>query len=353
MNSLRLLPPTASTYAIELNSFFWVMIALCTTVAVGIALFIIFCAVKYHRKDPDELPIQISNNRKVEYTWTIVPFILFMGMFGWGAKTYLDVEEPAPDTMNIFVVGKQWMWKIEHPNGIREIDDLHIPIERSIRLTMISEDAIHSFFVPAFRIKQDVLPNRYTTIWFKATKPGKYHLFCAEYCGAKHSGMIGWVYAMLPGDYQTWEQEGGAEGSLSSRGEKMFHQFGCADCHRYSGNGPGPNLQSLYGTRVTLDTGGQRTVDEAYLRECIMNEGRPLEDGNAVVNGFKVIMPNYTGQLNEDNLLAIISYIKAMGPQTDVNQPAGPGTDLESVGQQPGIAGPGSTGIANTKPDSR
>lgn len=347
MNSLQLLPATASTFAGELNKFFWIMVALCGSVAVAIALFDIYCCVRYRRKDPDELPVQIRKKLKVELTWTIVPFILFMGMFGWGAKTYFDVEQPPADTINVFVVAKQWMWKIEHPNGIREINTLHIPVGRPIRLTMISEDVIHDFFVPAFRTKQDVLPDRYMTIWFRPTKTGRYHLFCAEYCGTKHSGMIGWVYVMNQRDYQLWEQEGGAEGSLASRGEKLFHQFGCAGCHRYSGHGPGPDLHGLYGTEVTLQTGVVRRADEAYIRECIMGEkgGRVL--------GFTGIMPNFTGQINEEQMLALVSYIKAMGPQSDVNEPSSPGTVRGNWGAQPGIAGPGSTSVAGSLPDSR
>ncbi len=347
MNSLDLLPPTASVYAAELNDFFWVMVAVCGFVAVAIAIFILYCAVKYHRKDPDELPLQISGNNRMEWTWTIVPAIIFMGMFGWGAKTYFDVEEPPPDTIDIYVVAKQWMWKIEHPNGIREINTLHIPVGRPVRLTMISEDVIHDFFVPAFRTKQDVLPNRYMTIWFTATKPGKYHLFCAEYCGTKHSGMIGWVYAMNPHDYQVWLQQGAGEGSLASTGEKLFHQFGCANCHHYSGHGPGPDLHGLYGTTVQLSTGIRRRADDTYIRECILgNKGGP-------VVGFTGIMPNFQGQINEEQLLALVSYIKSMGPEAQVAEPSSPGTTLEDYGRQPGIAGPGSTSISNTKPDSR
>lgn len=347
MNSLDLLPPTASAYADELNSFFWVMVALCGAVAVGIAIFIVYCAVKYRRRDPDELPEQISGNLKIEGTWTIIPLILFLGMFGWGAKTYFDVEEPPPNTLNVYVVAKQWMWKIEHSNGIREINTLHIPTGRPVRLTMISEDVIHDFFVPAFRTKQDVLPNRYMTIWFQATKAGKYHLFCAEYCGAKHSGMIGWIYAMNPSDYQLWLEQGAGEGSLASTGEKLFHQFGCSNCHHFDGHGPGPDLHGLYGHPVTLNTGITETADETYIRECILG----TKGGR--VAGFTDIMPSFQGQLSEEQMLALVSYIKSMGPESDVRMPSEPGTALEQNGTQPGIAGPGSSSISQTKPDSR
>ncbi len=347
MNTLNLLPPTASAYADELNDFFWVMVALCALVAVGIAVFIVYCAVRYRRRGPNELPEQIQGNNRLEWTWTIVPAVLFLGMFGWGAKTYFDVEEPPPNTLNVWVVGKQWMWKIEHPDGIREINTLHVPINRAVRLTMISEDVIHDFFVPAFRMKQDVLPNRYMTIWFKATKAGKYHLFCAEYCGTKHSGMIGWVYAMNAHDYQLWLQQGAGEGSLASTGEKLFHQFGCANCHRYSGHGPGPDLHGLYGQPVLLEGGRRVIADATYIRECIMG----TKPGR--VFGFTGIMPNFQGQLSEDEILALVSYIKSMGPEAQVAEPSSSGTTLQDYGQQPGLAGPGSTSISGTKPDSR
>jgi cytochrome c oxidase subunit 2 len=347
VNSLDLLPPTASAYASELNVFFWVMVAVCGVVAAAIAVFILSCTVKYRRRHPNELPQQIQGATKIELTWIIIPAIIFLGMFGWGAKTYFDVEQPPPNTIDIWVVAKQWMWKLEHMNGIREINTLHVPVGYPVRLTMISEDVIHSFFVPAFRMKQDVLPARYMTIWFKATKAGKYHLFCAEYCGTKHSGMIGWVYAMEPQNYQLWLQQGGGEGSLASTGLKLFHQFGCANCHRYGGHGPGPDLRGLYGRRVELEGGIAVTADQAYIRECIMGT-KP-----ARVLGFTSIMPSFKGQVSEEQIVALIAYIKAMGPDGQVNMPSEPGTTLEGYGRQPGIAGHDASSIAGTKPDSR
>ncbi|MGH9621183.1 MAG: cytochrome c oxidase subunit II [Bryobacteraceae bacterium] len=347
MNSLNLLPPTASTYATQVNYLFWVMVAVCGVVTLGITVFIVYCVIKYRRKYADELPPQITNNYKVETAWTVIPLLIFLGMFGWGAKEYFYAEEPPAHTINIFVVGKQWMWTIEHANGIREINTLHIPIDTPIRLTLISQDVIHDFYVPAFRTKQDVLPDRYTTEWFKATSAGKYHLFCSEYCGTGHSGMIGWIYAMNPHDYQLWLEQGAGEGSLASQGEKLFHQFGCANCHRSSGHGPGPDLRGLYGTEVQLTSGAIRRANAAYIRECIMGTKGGL------VFGFSNIMPNFTGQINELQVLALVSYIKSIGPEADVNQPSGPGTNPARVGFQPGIAGPGSSSIAGTKPDTR
>lgn len=333
MNSLDLLPPTGSSYAHELNLFFWVMVAVCGVVAVAIAVFIVHCSVKYRRRDATEIPDQIAGSDSLEWTWTIVTTFIFLGMFGWGAKTYFDAEQPPPDTLNIWVLAKQWMWKIEHSNGVREIDTLHIPVGRPIRLTMISEDVIHDFYVPAFRVKQDVLPGRYMTIWFKATTPGRYHLFCAEYCGMKHSGMIGWVYAMQPQDYDKWLRQGGGEDSISSTGEKLFHQFGCANCHHFDGHGPAPDLRGLFGSVVTLDDGRQVIADAAYFREAMMG----TKGGK--VEGFTGIMPSFYGQLSEDQILALVAYIESIGPQTGIDQPSNPGTVLEGQGQQPGIAG--------------
>lgn len=347
MNSLNLLPTSASAYADQLTDFFWVMVAVCGVVATGIAIFIVWCAVKYRRRHPDELPRQVLGNNKLEITWTVITAVIFLGMFGWGTKLYFDAEQPPPNTLDIWVVGKQWMWKIQHENGIREINTLHVPTGRPVRLTMISEDVIHDFFVPAFRVKQDVLPARYVTMWFEPNKPGKYHLLCAEYCGTKHSGMIGWVYAMDPRDYQVWLDQSGAEGSLASTGEKLFHQYGCANCHRFTGHGPGPDLHGLYGHPVTLDTGVTRIADGAYIRECIMG----TKGGR--VAGFNGIMPSFKGQLTEEQLIPLVAYIQSMGPQADVNEPSSSGTTLPGYARQPGITGAGSTSIAGTVPDSR
>jgi cytochrome c oxidase subunit 2 len=323
------------------------MVALCGFVTLAIAVFIIYAVLRYHRKSPDELPPQIEGNINIEATWTVVPLLIFLGMFGWGAKTYFDVETPPADAMNIYIVGKQWMWKAQHLDGQREINTLHVPTGRAIRLTMTSQDVIHSFFVPAFRIKQDVLPGRYTTIWFKATEPGKYHLFCAEYCGTKHSGMIGWIYAMEPHQYAQWLTEGAAEGSLASTGEKYFHQFGCANCHHFDGHGPCPDLRGLFGRSVTLQGGLTMVADETYIRQCILKK-KP-----APVAGFADFMPSFDGRLTEDQILALIAYIKAIGPQPGTELPSSPGTVPKNYGTQRGIAGPGSTSIAGSVPDSR
>jgi cytochrome c oxidase subunit 2 len=248
----------------------------------------------------------------------------------------------------MYAVGKQWMWKIQHPEGMREINELHIPVGRPVKLTMTSEDVIHDFFVPAFRTKQDVLPERYTTTWFEATRPGKYHLFCAEYCGTKHSGMIGWIYALSPADYQTWLTQGAAEGSLSSQGEKLFHQYGCANCHHFNNQGRCPDLRNLYMRPVQISTGQTVTADDSYLRESI------LDPDAKIVYGFHAnIMPNFSSQLSEEQVIALISYIKALGPQPGTAQSSSPGTAPEDYGTQPGIAGPGATSNSGSYVEQR
>jgi cytochrome c oxidase subunit 2 len=344
---LRLLPDTASTIGAEVNTFFFFMVLLCGTVALGIAIFLIVCLIRYHRKRENELPPQIKNYIPAEITWIGLPFLFFMGMFAWGAKLYFDIERPPDNAIQMFAIGKQWMWKVQHPTGQREINELHIPVGVPIKMTMTSQDVIHSFFIPAFRTKQDVLPRRYTTTWFEATKPGKYHLFCAEYCGAKHSGMIGYIYAMNPRDYQIWLQQGAAEGSLASQGEKLFHQFGCANCHHLDDSGRCPRLTNLYGREVQIEGGGKVIADDTYIRESILNPRAKI------VWGWQPIMPTFQGQLSEDQVIALIAYIKSIGSAPGTEQPSSSGSSPKEYGTEKGIAGPGSSAIAGTQPEDR
>jgi cytochrome c oxidase subunit 2 len=346
MNSLQLLAQSASSFATEWNWLFWMLVAICGFVATGVAVLLIYWTLRYHRKRDDELPEQIQGNIKLETAWTVIPLIIFLGMFGWGSKIYFDIERPPDNARNIYVVGKQWMWKLQYATGQREINTLHVPVGEPVKLTMISQDVIHSFFVPAFRVKQDVLPRRYTTLWFQATKPGRYHLFCAEYCGTKHSGMIGWVYAMEPHDFQLWLEQGGAEGSLAS-GEKLFHQFGCSNCHHFDTQGRCPMLRDLFGRPVPLRNGQTIIADETYIHEKILHpSAQPIQ-------GFDPIMPSFDGQLSEEQLVSLISYIKSIGPGRGTQQPVSPGTAPGNYGTQPGIAGPGATSISGTKPGVR
>ena len=297
-------PHAASAGAQNVDALFIFLLAVTGTVTLFIFILMFVFAIKYrHTKHQAE---QIEGSTPLELMWTLVPMGIFMIFFVWGASIYFAEATPPKDSMEIFVVGKQWMWKIQHPDGVREIDELHVPVNRDIRLTMISQDVVHSFYLPEFRIKQDVLPGRYTTTWFRATKPGRYHLFCAEYCGTMHSGMIGQVIVMEPAEYQAWLQGGGGEGSLASVGQKLFQQYGCTSCHRFDTQGRGPNMQGVYGKPVLLDDGRTVVADESYIRESILNPGAKI------VAGFKPIMPTFQGILNEEQALALISYIKSI-----------------------------------------
>ena len=333
----------ASRTAVQFEWLFWSLVVVCGAVALGIAVFVVYCAIRYHRRREDELPPQIQGNLKLEFTWTVVPLIIFLGMFAWGSRLYFDIERPPGRATDIYVVAKQWMWHVQYLDGRREINELHVPIGRPVRILLTSQDVIHSFFVPAFRIKQDVLPARYRTIWFQADKPGKYHLFCAEYCGTNHSGMIGYVYAMEPREYNLWLSQGGAEGSLASTGEKYFHQFGCANCHRFDGHGPCPDLKGLYLRNVLTTTGQTVIADESYIRESIVYPAAKI------VAGFTNYMPSFRDRLTEDQLVALIAYIKAIGPEPGTQQPSSSGNVPSTYGVQPGIAG-GSPGISTDQP---
>lgn len=341
-------PQSASSVAGKFDLLFVLLLIICTVVSVGVASFLIYSAIRYHRKSDNELGSQKRYNVPIEVVWTVVPFIFFMGFFAWGAQLYFEIERPPDNAISMYVVGKQWMWKIQHPEGQREINELHIPVGRPVKLTMTSEDVIHSFFVPAFRTKQDVLPGRYTLTWFEATKPGKYHLFCSQYCGTKHSSMIGWVYAMNPGDYQNWLTQGAPEGSLASNGEKYFHQFGCANCHHFGSQGRCPDLRNLYMRPVLLTTGKTITADDSYIRE-------KLHDPDAQVPwGFSAgVMPNFTGVVSEEQILALISYIKALGPQPGTQEPSSYGAAPAASGTQKEIGGPGATSNAGPQVEKR
>jgi cytochrome c oxidase subunit 2 len=258
----------------------------------------------------------------LEIVWTVIPLALTMVMFVWSSSLYFTLARPPSDSIEMYAVGKQWMWKFQHPEGQREINELHVPVGQDVRLTMSSEDVIHSFFVPAFRVKQDVVPGRYTQTWFRATRVGSYHLFCAEYCGTQHSGMIGRVVVMKPDDYQAWlAGEGGAVSgqTLAQAGEKLFTERACASCHLESGQGPGPSLVDLAGSTVHLKDGGTVVADDTYLRESILNPAAKI------VAGYQPVMPTFQGQLGEEQLVQLLAYIKSLGGKT-AQQPSAPAT---------------------------
>jgi len=273
----------------------------------AIFTMILVFGLRYRRRRGVEAE-QIEGSHALEITWSVVPLGIFMVIFAWGAIIYFQERTPPRGATEVYVVAKQWMWKLEHEGGQREINELHVPVGRDVKMIMTSQDVIHSFYVPAFRIKQDVLPGRYTTAWFRATKPGVYHLFCAEYCGTQHSGMIGQVVVMEPAQYQAWLSGGPISGSLASNGQSIFQQLGCPTCHRFDVQGRGPNLVGVFGKPVSLEDGRTVIADENYIRESI------LSPSAKVVSGFKPIMPVFQGLVSEEQLTALVAYIKSLSP---------------------------------------
>jgi cytochrome c oxidase subunit II len=308
-----LFPEQASTMAGRVDNLYFFLLAVAIFFSLLIAGLIVYYATKYHRRRPDDIGVAVHGGMVLELTWTIVPFLITMVIFVWGASVYVAMARPPDETINIYVVGKQWMWKFQHLDGQREIDELHVPVGRDVKLITTSEDVIHDFFVPAFRMKADVIPGRYVSLWFHATKPGRYHLFCAEYCGTRHSGMIGEIVVMDPAEYQTWLSGGAQEGSLASAGEKLFQDLACNTCHRPDAQGRGPVLQGLFGKTVTLQSGETIAIDESYVRESILNPSAK------VAAGFQPIMPTFQGLVTEEQLLALIEYVKSLkaAPQTE------------------------------------
>ena len=305
-------PHQASTQAGQVDAIYFFMVAITAFFSLLIAGLIVFFAVRHRRRDDDEVGAAIHGSLALELLWTVIPLFIAMGMFGWGAKVFFDLYRVPAGAMEIFVVGKQWMWKVQHMTGQREINELHVPIGRPVKLIMGSEDVIHSYYIPAFRVKADVIPGRYNTLWFEATKPGRYHLFCAEYCGTKHSGMIGSVVALTPHDFQTWLSGGVVADSPVAAGEKLFSSLTCNACHGQGGQGVpgrGPALANLFGHEVELQGGAKVVADEAYIRESIV-----LPQAK-VVAGFPPVMPPFQGMVTEEQLLQLIAYVKSLsGP---------------------------------------
>ncbi|HWQ34672.1 MAG TPA: cytochrome c oxidase subunit II [Blastocatellia bacterium] len=318
---LPFMPDQASTVAGEVDALYLFLAGLTVFFTVLIAGLEIYYAVVYRRRSPDEIPRPILGSLSLELMWTIIPFLISMGIFAWGARLYFTLYRPPREAQEIYVTAKQWMWKFQHPEGQREINELHVPLGRRIKLVMTSEDVIHSFYVPDFRVKSDVLPGtkRYTTVWFEATKTGRFHIFCAEYCGTNHSGMIGWVVVMEPEEYQAWLGGGEGVGTMSASGESLFQSLGCATCHLMNGQGQGPSLQGVFGKPVTLQSGQKVVADESYIRESIINPQAK------VVAGYQPIMPTFQGLVGEEQLLQLVAYVKSLGTTqaTAASAPAG------------------------------
>jgi cytochrome c oxidase subunit II len=325
MLNVPFFPDQASTMAPRVDAIFGFLLLVTAFFSLLIASLIIYFTVKYHHRTAADRSGARDSHLLLELTWTAIPTIIVLGVFFWGAKLFYDAKTIPPNAMEIFVVGKRWMWKIQHPEGQREINTLHIPIGRPVQLTMISEDVIHNFSVPAFRVKQDVLPGRYTKQWFQATTPGVYHLFCDQYCGTLHAQMVGKVIAMTPKDYEHWLNGAGSEPAPSGvapssaappgeaseaamvvSGEKLYQEFRCNICHPSDGTGLGPALEGLYGRTVLLTNGRSVVADAGYIRESI------LKPGAAIVKGYRPVMPTFQGQLEESEILQLVAYIESL-----------------------------------------
>lgn len=308
MNSeFRLMPEQASSIAAEVDALYGFLVITSGVLSILIAVLIVYFAIKYRRGSPADRRQGHGHFLAMELSWIAVPFVLTMIMFYWGAKLFFEQSRPPAGAMEIDCVGRQWMWKFQHPEGNSEINDLHVPLNQPVKLRLISEDVIHSMYVPAFRVKHDVLPGRYTSVWFKPTKVGKYHLFCAEYCGGKHSEMRGYVYVMEPSQYQEWLSGRSNTVSTAEAGRRLFEQMRCNSCHQGGGVASrGPPLENLFGSTVRLADGSSVIADENYLRESI------LQPAAKVVVGYQPIMPSFEGQIGEEGLLQLIAEIKSM-----------------------------------------
>jgi cytochrome c oxidase subunit 2 len=301
----QFIPDQASTIAPQIDALFYFLTAVTAFFTIGIFVAILYLGLKYRRR-PGVKPQHVETNTQLEIAWTAIPLAICLFMFGWAAKLFVQMETPPKDAMEISVIGKQWMWKVQHPEGPREINSLHVPLGRPIKLSMTSQDVIHSFYVPAFRVKQDVVPGRYSQEWFIPSKIGEYHLFCAEYCGAQHSGMIGTVTVMEPSAYQAWLSGIGTNIPMVLSGEKLFAEKQCNTCHGQRA----PTLAGVYGRRVLLNDGSTVIADENYLRESILQPNAKL------VAGYPPIMPTYQGQLTEEQITELIAYIRSLQPAT-------------------------------------
>jgi cytochrome c oxidase subunit 2 len=303
-----LFPDQASTFAWQVDYlyFYLILVSVAFTIPIVVAIFFFF--VKYREKEKFATPDEIHGSIMLETVWSIIPFVVSMTIFIGGAYIFYNQTRVPADSMEIYVVGKQWMWKFQHGTGQREINELHVPVGRKVKLTMTTEDVLHDVYIPAFRTKADVVPGRYTTLWFEATKPGKYHLYCAEYCGLNHSGMGGWVYVMEQSEFDNWLAGGGSNQTPVEAGRELFtNKLGCASCHAGGANQRGAKLEGVYGTDVKLTTGQVVKADDEYIRNSILNPS------SQIVEGYQPIMPTFKGQVTEEQLVSLIAYIKSLG----------------------------------------
>jgi len=318
LSGIPLFPAQASTLAPAVDNLYFFVTAVTAFFALLVALYVVIFAVKYHDRTGDKVGQPITGSIPLEIVWSIVPFVIAMVIFGWSTLVFFDLVRAPDQTLEIYSTGKRWMWRFQHLDGQSEINQLHVPLGRPVKVIFTSEDVLHSLYIPAFRVKADAVPGRYSSIWFTPTRAGEYHLFCAEYCGTKHSGMVGSVVVMEPNAYQAWLSGGGGL-SMSARGEQLFQQHGCSGCHLSDGSGRGPALAGRYGMQETLANGTTVVVDDTYIRESILTPQARL------VAGYGPVMPTFQGQVNEEGLMSLIEYIKTLpGTGQPAATPAAP-----------------------------
>ena len=322
LTNSALFPREASTIAPYMDALYFFLIGV-TVVGLVLVLLLIGGFSFRYRKAVHPVAEQIEGSTLLEAIWTIIPLGIFLVTFVWGALLYFRIYTPPVNSMNIYIVGKQWMWKAEHPGGQHEINELHVPIGQPIQLTMISQDVFHSYSLPEFRVKREVIPGRYTTVWFQATTPGTYHLFCTQYCGTDHSKMVGEITAMLPEDYKKWTELSTSGMSLAQNGERIFASMGCNACHTGNASNRAPSLAGLYGSKVQMANGSIQLADAAYIRDVILNPSQH------VPAGYAPIMPTYKGQISEDGLIALVEYLKQLNTNYRIQQ-----TQTTSVSDQ-------------------
>jgi cytochrome c oxidase subunit II len=308
-SSLPTFPVQASNFAGNVDALFSFILMTTLFFAVLVTVLIIFAAFRFRRRNEKEVGDDVHGNNVLEVGWTLIPTIIAIGIFAWGAAIYVNYRIAPKDTLDIYVVGKQWMWKLQQPNGRKEINELHIPVNRNVKLILGSEDVIHNFYVPAFRVKMDVVPGRYNTMWFRPIKTGKYHFFCSQYCGTNHAVMGGWVTVMDPAEYAAWLSGESGDVNPAAAGERLFTQFACNTCHLANGTGRAPSLNGVFGANVLLADGSTVVADEAYIRESI------LQPKAKIVAGYQPVMPTFQGLVTEEQILNLTAYIKSLQSQ--------------------------------------
>jgi cytochrome c oxidase subunit 2 len=306
LSGIPLFPEQASSLAPAVDNLYFFILGVTAFFALLVVVLVLYFAVKYRDDTGLKVGAPITGSIPLEIGWSLVPFFVAMAIFVWATVVFFQIVRAPDEALQLYATGKRWMWRIQHPDGQREINQMHVPVGRPVKVTFTSEDVLHDLYIPAFRVKADAIPGRYSSIWFTPTKTGEYHLFCAEFCGTKHSGMIGTVYVMEPDAYQQWLAGGGLTGSMTARGEQLFQQLACNTCHLPDGTGRGPNLAGVFGSQVTLASGQTVVADESYIRESILNPQLKI------VEGYQPLMPTFQGLINEDGVMSLIEYVKSL-----------------------------------------